>query len=275
MKQIITTLHFIFEILHCISNTTMKFYTTIFTYLSLVIMVAACAEDDGFSSFTKSENFKILGSSAQDLLTSERYSNLTIEFVYNEGHPPSPFTITTFKSFLEQRLYKSSITIKLRSIPDVKEDRLSLEDMIKVEREHRTTFTTTNDISVFVYFANASYVEDTSNQITLGTAYLNTSVIVFEKSLQKVAASMPNVAFQVIESAALQHEFLHLLGLVNDISAGNALDISGVPNHCDNKNCLMAANILFTTDTTATRLTDQLPTLDSTCLSQLRNMGGK
>ena len=255
----------------------MNFIKIIFTCLSLFILMIACADDDGLSDFTKSENFKILGSSSQDLLSSNKFSRLKVEILYDEGYAPSAFTISSLKNFLEQRLHKSSITIDSRSILKTESTSLSLEDFIQIEQNHRSTFNTNDEISVFIYFAHAKHINDTfdSDQFTLGTAYLNTSIIIFGQTIEKVSKSLTHTKLEIIESAAVQHEFSHLLGLVNN----NQVDIpdtSAIPRHCINTDCLMSSNILFSFNLAKHgNSPDQLPTLDENCLMKLKRLGGK
>ncbi|UZO79381.1 hypothetical protein NBT05_10405 [Aquimarina sp. ERC-38] len=243
----------------------------IFLFTSLFLV--ACADDDGFTDFTKSENFKILGSSAEDLLTDSKFKKLSVEIVYEEGFLPSTQVISDFTTFLEDRLYKSEINITKKLIPSTEGSNYSLDRIIEIEQKHRTAFTNQEEIRVFIYFSDARHIDDSTEQKTLGTAYLNTSIVLFGKTINEVSDSLVAVTAQTITSATLQHEFSHLLGLVNTSSSHNEnVTLSKVPEHCANTKCLMAAHMDFTQyDGTKNTVLQ----LDNECLERLRVMGGK
>ena len=84
---------------------------------------------------------------------------------------------------------------------------------------------------------------------------------------------MPSTA--KLESTVLQHEFAHILGLVNNGTplVDNHHDDEH-EGHCDNQDCLMYY-LAETSDIAANLFGISAPTLDANCRADLQANGGK
>jgi hypothetical protein len=258
-----------------------QFSTKTIYILFTFILFTACKKDatSETENDLKAENRKSLGTSAEDILSSDIYPNLTVEFVYSSLFKPTRQTLTNFRDFLELRLNKTgSITFVETEIDPPTGAPFSIEEIKAIEDSNRTIYSAGDELSVFVFFSNGFSSNDTNTSVTLGTAYLNTSIVIYEKTLQKLVKDNPNIDLSELESATLQHEFGHILGLVNlgsdDIHADHE-DVDH-PKHCMVEECLM----YFESDTRSSiieRFSGRriIPQLDPLCIADLKAKGGK
>src|SRR5687768_2162251 len=103
------------------------------------------------------DNFHLqsVGESARDLLTSEDFSRLTVEVQYITGYEPSTSALNTLKSFMEQRLNKpEGITITQTQITSPGKNFFSVADVIEVEENHRTSYSTGNRLTCYLLLAD-------------------------------------------------------------------------------------------------------------------------
>jgi len=258
-------------------NTSIKITFLLFSFL----LIVACKKDDESSEVAadfKAENRLSLGVSAEDILSLNNYSQLTVEFVYFGLYRPTDLAISNFRDFLSQRLNKpGGIIIKETRIPEVEGSPFTTAELNAIEDENRTVYTSGDTIAVYVFFANGVSSNDTATRVTLGTAYLNTSIVIYEKTLQNLAASNPSIALSTLETTTLQHEFGHILGLVNlvddDIHTNH--EDTGHPKHCIVEDCLM-----YFESNTRSQILERfsgradLPELDPLCIEDLQSKGG-
>ncbi|MEB3346834.1 hypothetical protein U6A24_15250 [Aquimarina gracilis] len=250
-----------------------------YLFISSFILVG-CSDDDNDSPFdnnpSQAANRQPLGTSANDLLSDTNFKSLTVEMVAVQGFEPTATAVNNFRQFLENRVFKpDGITINLRTVSSANKAPFTTEEIAEIENDTRTLFNAGDDITVYVYFADGSKEDDTTEQITLGTAYLNTSVVIYEGTLRRLGGSRPGgPSLSDIETAALNHEFAHLLGLVN---IGTPLqsdhedpDSNG---HCNVPNCLMEAAIEFSSGIMG--MGDSVPELDDLCIADLQANGGR
>jgi hypothetical protein len=259
-------------------NTSIKIAFILFSFL----FIASCKKEDEVSETIadfKAENRLSLGISAEDLLSSNNYSKLTVELVYFGLYRPTDLTISNFRNFLSERLNKpGGITIKETSVPEVEGSPFTSAELVAIEDENRTEYTSGDTIAVYVFFANGVSANDTSTRVTLGTAYRNTSMVIYEKTLQTLAASNPSVALSTLETTTLHHEFGHILGLVNllddDIHTNH--EDTGHPKHCKVEDCLM-----YFESNTRSKILERfsgranIAELDPLCIENLQAKGGK
>jgi len=251
-----------------------------FNYISILlslIILASCSSDDdsdNTSNDPRAENIKSLGVSAGDLLSSTTYTSLTVELAYTIGLRPRQETIDAFKVFLEERLNKpDGISFFETEIITPLVDTQSIDDIVEIEAEQRTIYTVGDDIAVFVYFTHAKSDNDSETTKTLGTAYLNTSMVVFEQTLKNLSQSQGFDLF-ILEETTIQHEFGHLLGLVNlrDDDIHNNHEDTAHGNHCIVEDCLMYYK---TNRSQSFRNRSSVPELDPLCIEDLQAKGGK
>ncbi len=259
-------------------DTIMRINKTIFLFFIFLISVTTSCKKDTENEIdtTKAENLKSLGVSAEDLLSEDTYKSMTIELVYTQSYSPLQESIDAFKNFITERVNKpDGITYVERIIPDPTGTSFTLDRIKEIEDENRTQYTVGDDIAVYIFFANAGSSTDNNTLKTLGAAYRNTSMVIYEKTIQEVAISqgIPRVT---LETTTLNHEFGHLFGLVNiqndDIHQTHE-DILHA-KHCKVEGCLMyyqsnsrSALLLKGKVTT--------PQFDSLCIEDLQAKGGK
>ena len=233
-------------------------------------------DDEGISVDT-SGNTKTTGTSANELLSEQKFDKLYLEIVYVEGFKPTDETISNFSSFLEQRLNKSGgIEIEQREIASPGLSVYSINDIIDIETEQRSAYNNENEIAVYAFFADGEYSENTENGSVLGVAYRNTSFVMFEKTIQDFSENAFAPSLSVLETTVINHEFGHLLGLVNAGSTPQS-DHQDTEHgrHCDVDNCLM----YWTAETGEGLLSmltgGSIASLDAQCIADLQANGGK
>jgi len=251
-------------------------YHYILILFSLLILASCSSDDDSDNSSNNptAENTKPLGVSAGDLLSESTYTSLTVEIAYTVGLRPLQETLDAFKVFLEERLNKPDgiIFIETEIITPLV-DTQSIEDIKEIEADQRTQYTIGDEIAVFVYFTHARSSNDTETTKTLGTAYLNTSIVVYEQTLRSLSISQEFDLF-ILEETTIQHEFGHLFGLVNlrndDIHENHEDPSHG--SHCIVEDCLM---YFASNRSQSFRNRSSVPVFDPLCIEDLQAKGGK
>ena len=235
------------------------------------------SENDSDSDNEENPNFNYNhedqpGNSALDFLADEDFENLVIEFDYMEGYEPTEETLNNLKSFLESRLNKSNITIMSpSSIEAGGQSSYTANEVRDLEEVHRSEFSEENTLAVYVIILDGEY----SQSNVLGIAYYNTSAALFGKSIQNASDGIGSNPKSLIESTVLQHEFGHLLGLVNNgVEMQENHQDDGNGNHCDNEHCLMYYAV-ETSDFFTSLLGGEVPELDANCHADLAAAGGK
>lgn len=268
----------------------MKFPITKFTVLFFSLLIfAGCKTDDSNNENTdpKAENQKPLGSSAEDFLTANLYENLTIELTYSEGFRPQQQSLDNLRSFLEIRLNKPGGIVFVENVIEPQTGApYDTNEIRSIEKNTRNLFTIDDSIRLYIYFANGASVNDDRDRVTLGTAYLNTSIVVYEKTIQDITILNNQFNLVDLETTTMEHEFGHILGLVNiqndDIHNGTNT-VHEDPNsnrHCVIENCLMYFQTSTTTiprmETFFRGMPNQkvIPDLDPLCIADLQAKGG-
>ena len=109
----------------------------------------------------------------------------------------------------------------------------------------------------------------------LGLAYRNTSMSLLGKTIHDNSGAVGQASRTKLESTVLNHEFGHILGLVDLGSAMQSNHKDGAHgNHCNNNNCLMYY-ASETTDILGILITGNIPPLDANCKADLTGNGGK
>lgn len=253
--------------------------------LIVSILVIGCSTDGESGSMDDnlpegtdvSENRKAVGESASDLLDGTNFTELFIEIFYVSGMEPSATALDNFESFLSQRLNKpDGISIELTEISSPGQDVYSITDIRSLEDEIRTAYNQDGILKVFGLFLDGEYSENTENGSVLGVAYRNTSFVLFEETIKGFSGQPLAPSTTVLETTVLNHEFGHLLGLVN---AGTPLQSAHQDEphgrHCTTEDCLM-----YWTAETGEGLINMIsggtiPELDAACLADLQANGGK
>lgn len=253
----------------------MKYLKKITFLLILSLVVISCKnDDDNNSNDPKSENLKTLGASAEDVLSDDIYNKLKVEFAYVDGFRPKQESIDLFRDLLNQRINKSGGITFVENVLSISFDSsITLDEIKTVEANNRENYTTDNTIALYIYFAEGNSSNDTQTAVTLGTAYRNTSLVVYEKTLRDLSESQ-GTDLGLLESVTIHHEFGHILGLVgisNDDIHTNHEDPSH-NNHCMVSDCLM---YFETTRAASVRNLVEVPVFDELCIEDLQAKGGK
>ncbi|RNL77356.1 membrane metalloprotease [Sinomicrobium pectinilyticum] len=256
--------------------------------LLLLVIVSAgiisCSGDDGNEGMVPKETEKALnreqpGDAAHDLLSAQNYSRIVLEFIYIEGYEPSSQSVENLKSFIEARMHKpGGIVIEERWIDSPGLSEYSVDAVFELEKEERMRYTDKEDgeITVFAFFADKGSDKNEGNQVVLGAAYLNTSFVIYESTIREISGRTGAPSRVTMESTVLQHEFGHLLGLVDlgtEMQEDHLDEANG--HHCDVEECLM-----FHQAESGGNISDlisggEIPGLDAQCLADLRANGGK
>jgi hypothetical protein len=248
------------------------------------VLIVNCSSDDDTSDVQNmgggngngNANLRSTGDSAEELLRSTDFDNLVIEAIYLNGIRPENSSLNNLRSFLEERLNKpGGITIIEREldVPDV--DDYEVNEIDDIEQDNRTRFTNDRTIAVSVIFADKPNERDEGNSVVLGVAYRNTSLVMFQQTIERFSGGLNQPSREVLETTVYNHEFAHLMGLVNlgtPLQSDHEDDEN--ENHCNVDGCLMffeinGGNILNMMGV------NNVPTLDDQCLADLRANGGK
>lgn len=236
------------------------------------LVLTSCSKDDNGGD-VKSNNKKSLGTSAHDLLSEDKFDSMIIEVVYVEGFEPSATAINNFVSFLGSRINKSGgITVEKRPIPSPGNTTYTNAQIIALEDANRIHYNDGNQIAVWAFFADAKSSTDTSTSVVLGTAYRNTSFVIYEKTVKSLSGGPFKPSTAVLESTVIEHEFGHILGLTNVGTAMlSAHEDADHKRHCSVSSCLM----YWESESGSNILGGTIPQLDPQCIADLQANGGK
>lgn len=239
------------------------------------MVLIGCTKDPTPS--IKSPNLKTTGASGSDLLSADYYQSLHLEIVYVNGFKPSDESLDMLVGFLQKRIYKpGGITMDMRAVSSSGKAPFSIEEIADIEKTQRTQFNTGDEIVVWIYFADGKDETDENDQTTLGSAFRNTSIVIYEKSIQDFADLTGAPDKRILEATTLEHEFGHLFGLV-DLTAPLISDHEDPENdhHCVVAGCLMNAKLEFKSGIIDVIDNSSVPDLKQACINDLQAAGGK
>jgi len=213
-----------------------------------------------------------IGVSAKDFLSDKRYKSLHLEIQYMPGNKPSEEAIRELKSFLVLYLNKpEGITVSMNEIPASVDSVLSVQAVKAIEDQYRKRHTRDQELSVYVLFTDGH----SSNKDQLGFAYRNTSAVLFGKHIAEHSGKFKKPSRADLESRVLQHEFGHLLGLVNTATEETSEHQDHENGkHCINRRCLMYHQV-DTHDYPSFLVKKDPPKLDDACIAALKAMAAK
>ena len=239
------------------------------------IFFAGCSKSkDAYVNNPGASDFhnRAVGASANEILSSSKYTSLKIEVQYMTGYPPDAAALTHLQNTLSALINKpSGISIVTKEIPASSKTVLSINDVIDIEKNNRTAFTSGSELAVCVLYTNGTYTDGN----VLGIAYKNTSVAIFGKTIYDNSGGFGQASRTKLEATVLEHELGHLLGLVDlgsPMQAGHKDAAHG--NHCNNSNCLMYY-ASETRDILGFLITGNIPPFDANCRADLTANGGK
>lgn len=248
--------------------------------IGLFLIVSCSREDNPIDNgfvVNPNTNKQTTGSSSNDLLSDKKFKSMIIEVVYVEGFEPSATAINNFVSFLGARTYKpNGITVIKRAIPSPGKATFTVDEIAAIESANRTKYNTSNQIAVWVFFADGKSATDTSTSVVLGTAYWNTSLVIYENTVQGLSDSPFEPNRSLLETTVINHELGHILGLTNLGAALQSVhEDTAHPKHCNVSSCLM-----YWSSETGHGISNMVsggtaPQLDVQCLADLHANGGK
>lgn len=214
---------------------------------------------------------KPIGTSATDLLRSDKYTSLRVEIQYMEGFEPDKESLYNLRIFLQQYLDKpDGIFLEVKQIGKTANPVLNRQELLELERNSRTVYTRGKELGVFILYTDGHYI----NEKIAGLAYLNTSAVLFGKMIRDHSGKIGQPDRTKLETTVLLHEVGHLLGLINKGSAmlsdHQDEDHQG---HCRNKECLMYYRI-GTDDRFGYLVKGKIPELDVHCQADLQAISG-
>ncbi len=236
--------------------------------VGLLLLVMNCKEEgSGPGSSSGPRNF----------LSGETYTSLSIELVAVTGFEPTATAVNNLKSFLQARLNKpSGITVSQSSIASPGGAALTLDQLKALETTHRTQQNSGTTSTAFYLVVDSDYAGNSGNSKVLGIAYGSSSVVIFEKTIREFSGALGQPAVADLETTVMNHEFGHLLGLVNN-GTGTTTSHQDTAHgkHCNNTDCLMYYQAETSDGIAALLGMGSAPPLDSNCISDLQSNGGK
>lgn len=255
-------------------------YLGIVALFTILFMGYGCVNDpqssNGGGSGFEYDHQQNPGLSANDLLSDESFSELIVEIDYMPGYAPNTRALDSLKTFLEQRLNKSTVTIlEPTQIPSGEQNSYSANDVRNIENEHRNNFSEEGVLSTYMVIMDGYY----SQQNVLGIAYFNTSNAFFGPAYDDASTGFGSLTRYQVEAISLRHEFGHLFGLVNVPNSGTDMQTDHQDeqngSHCDNETCLMYY-AMQRSDLIEQLFNDEsIPALDANCIADLQANGGK
>jgi hypothetical protein len=254
----------------------MKYYKYIFGIILITsLMTLGCGDgNDGTNAndktFSSTQN---VGSSSNAFLASDEFTSVTIEIDYVEGFKPTQSALNNLKSFLEARLNKpDGITISLDDeIRSPGGSPYSALETSNLERLHRDYYTVGSNLTAYFIVLDGEFEQEN----VLGFAYYNTSMALLGETIDNNSGGFNQPNKEVVETAVIQHEFGHILGLVNNGTnmVQNHEDQANEA-HCNVESCLMYFAVR-TSDFMNNLTGGNVPELDAQCIQDLQANGGK
>lgn len=240
----------------------------------MLIGAAGCKKSETITNLPSinAENNKQVGASANDLLSASKYTSVKIEIQYMPGYQPNAGAVNNLTAFLNSIVNKpGGVTVVQTQIASAGKTVLSLNDIANIEKNNRTVYTSGSQLGVYFLYTDGNY--DQGN--VLGLAFRNTSMSILGKTIHDNSGNIGQASRTKLESTVLEHEFAHILGLVNIGSPLQTNHQDGAHgNHCSNTNCLMYY-ASETTDVLGILITGNIPVLDANCRADLTANGGK
>ncbi|MCB0736446.1 MAG: peptidase [Bacteroidetes bacterium] len=230
----------------------------------------ACQPDDSNEPSTYSHEVRV-GSSANHIISGETYKFLQVQFQYMPDQKPTQRALDEVKVFIESIIEKpKGIEYFIDEVPSGGKESYTTDDIREYERKHRTMFSSGDTLAVYFLFADADDAGNDQNSVTLGKAYWNTSMVLYEKTISDRTGGIGKPRQDVMESTVLQHEFGHILGLVNlNDDMVSYHEDNNHEGHCKNTECLMywtTGNGSFVQDLVGRQVA---PSLDEACLMDI------
>lgn len=245
-----------------------------FTLLTAGFLFGCQSDDDSMPGPDDDDlNDRRVGESAGEILSDDTYRSAEIEIQYMTGYEPTDQTVENLRAFLNELVRKpAGIQVRVTEIPASTKENLSVDEIEEIEEEHRTAYTEGSKLGIYLLITNGGYTESAD---VLGVAYKNTSMALFGKPIRDNTGGITQPSRTKLETTVTQHEFGHIMGLVN---IGSPMQVNHEDpehkGHCNNEDCLM----YYASETTAILdflVGSPVPQLDQNCRDDLKAKGGK
>ena len=206
------------------------------------------------------------GSSNEAFITDNEFDQLVVEIQFMPGSQPTAGSINNLRGFLEEHLDKISVTIlDPVEIPSGGQESYTANDVRDLEEQHREQFTDGSTLASYAIFLDGEF----STRNVLGIAYYNTSTAYFSETINRISGGIGQPSRTAIESTVFNHEFGHLMGLVNNgTEMQHDHHDSDNGAHCTVQECLMYFSV-NTTDFFANLFGGNIPELDDFCVADI------
>lgn len=240
-----------------------------------LLFLSGCTIDSPETKVSAHRNDLALGASARDFLSDEVFTEIDLEVVYVNGYEPTQEALSSLNSFFQRHTNKpDGVSFQTRAISSPDVGTYSIDEIKAVEKKYRTAFSTDNKLAVFIFFADNKSADSKQGSNILGKAYMNTSMVIFDKVIQEISGSRSEV-----QTVTIHHEFGHLFGLVDNGTPAQSAHQDTNPDHkahCNVEGCLMAAKI----DVSSSPLSflengQKILDFDEKCKLDLKANGGK
>ncbi|MEX1121833.1 MAG: hypothetical protein WD491_01130 [Balneolales bacterium] len=226
----------------------------------------------------RSGNLKGVGDSAHDLLSDENFGTLIVQIQYMEGAEPTEDALAGLEVFLENRVHKSDIDLRVGDpISSGGKEKYTIQEIIDLEDDHRTEFNRSDTLAVYFLYVDGGSSQDQNGSYILGAAYRNTSMVIYQENIEEVSGGLGSPSLEDVETTVLNHEFGHVLGLVDvgtEMQADHKDPNQERGSHCDNDSCLM--HYTARTEGIADLLIGgSVPELDQNCINDLQANDGR
>lgn len=213
-----------------------------------------------------------VGASARDLLKASPFRSLRVDIQYMNGYAPDNQALSQLQQFLATYLAKpGGIRISSTAIGDQSQGTYTDTEIRNLEHLYRQTYSSDSVLDVYILYVDGSY----STNAVLGLAYQNTSICMMGQTIQAHSGGINQVSRSVLEATVLEHEFGHLLGLVNlGAPMQTPHEDAAHPHHCTNQQCLMYYAV-ETTSLGGILGTGSVPSLDADCQNDLKALAAQ
>ncbi|MEO6301708.1 MAG: peptidase [Bacteroidia bacterium] len=214
--------------------------------------------------------------SPKEYLSSTNFDKLVIQIQCVNGFQPTQTAVDHLKTFLQQRLNKpDGVEVTYSNISSPGKTIYTIDDIRAIESTNRTVKHDGKTITAYFLFIDGDYSQNNGNLKTLGIAYGTSSMVIFEKTIRDLSGGLGQPSVSSVETTVSEHEFGHLLGLVNyGTPATTSHEDGDHTKHCNNNNCLMYY-ATETSDFISNLIGSNIPSLDNNCINDLKANGGK
>lgn len=224
--------------------------------------------EEGMQQVNKSANLLAAGDSANDILSNTKFSKMKVEIAYVKDFRPTEEAMDEFVSYLKTYTFKENVELVFNELASPNKETLTIEEIADLETENRTVYTNGDTLGVYIYFADAPSDSDDEDEglVTLGAVYRNTTMVIHEVTVKKLAGLSTAINNADVEIATINHEFGHLFGLVDlgTIPVNDHEDDQSF-NHCEIPGCLMRAELQFSPSGKSTSVSAKNSELKSSC----------